>query len=267
MSEAEASKTENPLLLSGNRLASLFGFVFGMFGLALVAVDRRLLWSTGNSYVFTEKFQIPFFLLGLVVAGIGMVSFLAFKWIPGTKQVAWRHLDQDALGARWLANDLLLHFGSALMPISAILLAWTYHAEPPTFMALLIVSWGSFGVSLAMLLWSTGRSGLLRRLLAFELGISGEPNAQSTAPSEAHQDAGNEAFDEEADEEMVPETAPESASPTATLGTSPAGTDPRLGIVLPALDKLLEDISEEALDSFKGTEAATLYIELLEEVS
>lgn len=235
----------------GNRLGSDIGYVLAILGTVLVVVDRRLHWQTGQSYVLTDALQIPFVALGLGLFLLGAALFLIFKWFPKTQSERWPLMDPATVREQTVLNEIVLSTGTVLVPGGLLASALVYQLDADRISSALAVSWSASGMGLGMLLWGLGRKGLLRRLLA-----RAEATATAAEPKLTSTDGDSSETSEEVDDGW-----------TTTPAEAPSvGPDPRIAIVLPALDKLLETVTDEALEGFKGTEAAKLYLEMLSEL-
>lgn len=235
----------------GHQIGSAIGYILAIAGAGLVVLDRRLHWQTGQQYVLTESLQVPFIALGTGLFIVGIILFLLFKWVPTKAKEQWPAMNQDQAREQTMLNEIVLSTGTVLIPGGLLASALVYQLDADRISSALAVSWAASAMGLGMFLWGAGRKGLLRRLLA---KAETTPKTKAVETADAPTDSNATAGDANAEPGETP------APP------NPAKPDPRIAIVLPALDKLLETVTDEALEGFKGTEAAKLYLQMLSEL-
>lgn len=234
-------QVERPTYAAGNRILSFIGYAIAILGAAFLLLDRRSKWSTGQSYVILESAQIPLLMISGGMIILGAAAFLIFKWIPQQTHEVWPEMDQETTKSSIVMNEVILSLGTMLIPSGLLSGAILYNQDIGNIAAALAVCWTAVGLGALMFLWGIGRKGLLHRILASTLSTQESVESDETIEND---EAWNEALE---------------AEPPVALQQ-----DPRLAIVLPVLDDLLSKIPDEDLEKFKGSEAATLYLELLD---
>lgn len=231
MSESP-DQQESPTYSKGNRILSFLGYALVLFGTGLLLLDRRSKWRTGKTYVVLESAQIPLLIIGTTIVLLGLAGFIIFKWVPRRQKEAWPFMDEEASRSAIVMNEVVLSTGTLLMPAGLISATLIYNLNLDAISPGLAVCWTAVALGALMFLWGLGRKGLLYRILA-------------TPTETIHVGQGEP-------EEMLADVP---RTPTV---------DPRLAIVLPALDELLTKIHDDELEKFKGTEAARIYVELID---